>query len=56
MQAMLSKTSGQLVDMENAGAVMSEGTGAEQIEIHYLYRFADRTFCLIGSPGDRSFQ
>lgn len=40
MEAMLSKPSGQLVDMDNATSGMDEvdGTGAEGVEIHYLYR------------------
>jgi len=42
MEAMLSKTSGQLVDLNDATADIS-GTGneGEQIEIHYLYRFEE---------------
>lgn len=46
MEAVLSKTSGQLVDMDDATASMGTGNhdAAEQIEIHYLYRFGWITY------------
>ena len=44
MEAMLSKASGQLVDLNDATAdITGSEDGAEQIEIHYLYRFAELT-------------
>jgi hypothetical protein len=42
MEAMLSKASGQLVDLNDAIADINDmEDGAEQIEIHYLYRFEE---------------
>lgn len=47
MEAVLSKTSGQLVEMDDATASMGTGNtdAAEQIEIHYLYRFGLDPLC-----------